>query len=203
MEGRKELLNELAAASEKIDTEIQELQQEIEALDQQAKEYENDFSVQAVDKQQDLVTKRKLYQEALEKAEEHKQSELAHNTDDTVKRAGKIIDNYKAKVNSAAQADLNQVKDHIQQIQKIYDDLNQRDKQANNEVNRFVKEVAPYLDSAPSKEVMFMGEATPKVHRLEQKANSLDTKNYFTVIKGFNEEHFNISGLFPPKKYIK
>lgn len=203
MKGAAELIKELTAKSEKIDNEITELEHEVEKLDDALHENQNDFSIKNVESKKDLNAKKKLYQNALIEARAHKESILTDSTDDTVKRASGLIKDYKAEVNEKAEADNKKVESLINEIHQTYDKMKQDDDNARAEINDFIKGLSVYLDDTSKKEYMRFGASQPAVDMLQRTIdNYTDLSNKFTVIKGFNEHNYRISGLFPPAKKL-
>ena len=203
MKGTKSLIKELQSITEKIDNEINELEQEINRLDNELQKKEGGFSVKTIEANKELNEKKKIYKNALNQAREHKKFIMINNTDETVKRASRLIKDYKKQVNEEAQDDNEKVKSLVAEIQKMYEDMKQRDHEAREEINNFVKEIEPYLDDTPKKEYMRFGANQPAVDMLQRTIdNYTDLSNKFTVIKGFNEHNYRISGLFPPAKKV-
>lgn len=203
MKDTKSLIKELKSATEKIDNEINELEQENAKIEDELREKEKDFSVNTVEETKELNDRKKHYTEALYRAKEHKNSIMIKSTNKTVERAKQLIKDYKKQVNEEAQDDNQKVKSLVAEIQKIYEDMKQRDHEAREEINNFVKEIEPYLDDTPKKEYMRFGANQPAVDMLQRTIdNYTDLSNKFTVIKGFNEHNYRISGLFPPAKKL-
>src|SRR5699024_2010070 len=157
MKGTAEFIKELQDVTEKIDNEIGELQQEINRLDNELQKKEGGFSVKTIEANKELNEKKKIYKNALNQARENKKSIMINNTDETVKRASRLIKDYKKQVNEEAQDDNQKVKSLVAEIQKIYEDMKRRDHEAREEINNFVKEIEPYLDDTPKKEYMRFG----------------------------------------------
>src|SRR5699024_6584172 len=185
MKGTKSLIKELQSITEKIDNEISELEQEIAKIEDELRVKEKDFSVNTVEETKELNDRKKHYTEALYRAKEHKKSLMMKSTNKTVERAKQLINDYKKQVNEEAQDDNEKVKSLVAEIQKIYEDMKQRDHEAREEINNFVKEIEPYLDDTPKKEYMRFGANQPAVDMLQRITdNYTDLSNKFTVING-------------------
>lgn len=201
MKGTAEFIKELQDVTEKIDNEIGELQQEIERLDNELQKKEGGFSVKTIEANKELNDRKKHYTEALYRAKEHKKSLMMKSTNKTVERANQLIKDYKAEVNEKAQAENKKVESLIDEIHRTYDKMKQDDNKARAEINDFIKDLSTYLDDTPKKEYMRFGASQPAVDMLQRTIdNYTDLSNKFTVIKGFNEHNYRISGLFPPAK---
>ena len=203
MKGTKSLIKELGSITEKIDNEISELEQEITKIEDELRVKEKDFSVNTVEETKELNDRKKHYTDMLYRAKEHKNSIMMKSTNKTVERAKTLIKDYKAEVNEKAQADNKKVESLIDEIHRTYDKMKQDDNKARAEINDFIKDLSAYLDDTPKKVYMRFGANQPAVDMLQRTIdNYTDLSNKFTVIKGFNEYNYGISGLFPPAKRL-
>lgn len=194
----QELIEELQNKTQKVNNDIAGIKDEIKAIDEQLKEHEG-YDVDSIKARKGLEADKKLFEESLQKAKEHKESLIAGNTKDTVKRGLTVIRDYKKELNEEVAEDNERIAQLVEEIKGIYDKHKAKDSEARENIRNFVDTVEKYTDPTPVESIIRYGDPQPRIDLLMRETGELKTGTYFTIIDGFLEHRYNIQGLYPPK----
>lgn len=196
----QELINELKGQTQKVDEDIQGIKDEINKINEQLKEHEG-YDVDSIKARKGLEADKKLFEESLHKAKEHKTSLIADNTKDTVNRGLKIVKDYRKQLNDEVAEDNERVGEMVEEIHTIYNRTKDKDDEAKKNIKAFVKEVKKYTDPTPVNAAQRFGDPQPRIDLLERETENLkDYQNHFVNVEGFKEHQYDIEGLYPPHR---
>lgn len=145
------LVSELSAKVEYLDTAIERLENEKQALKDKLNTGSNQFDMDVVKKNKGIQQEINLTEQTIEDAKAERERVIEGNAADTFNQAQKIIREYRTEKGEEHKADKEAIYEHVEAIKELVEHIENKDTEYQKELREFVRAIRPFLDKEPTK----------------------------------------------------
>lgn len=171
IKGAKEFVADSRKKFESIQTDIAELEKNIEDLESKI-DTKNEFKIDTIKKNKAIQGEINMYKSALDKAYKKRDEIRRENGKTAYSNATALINAFKREQRPTTNEKNLAIIQKVEEIRQLRAEIQDQDKAIQREISSFVEDIQEFLDPEPRAELILYGEKTKQYDYL-QHANSL------------------------------